>query len=83
MNCGVSSFPCARGFAKARGEKGTVKVHRRVDIAQTARGGEGRLPGQAHLVQDPVGHCLEHTVAVLTNGERAPLEEFKQITKYL
>lgn len=35
------------------------------------------------LIQDHIDHCLEHTVGALTKGERAPLEEFKQITKYL
>nr|WP_067294385.1 metal-sensing transcriptional repressor [Marinobacterium profundum] len=35
------------------------------------------------LIQDHIDHCLEHTVEALHKGERAPLEDFKQITKYL
>jgi hypothetical protein len=30
-----------------------------------------------------IDHCLEDTVSALNKGERAPLEAFKQITKYL
>jgi hypothetical protein NreA len=35
------------------------------------------------LIQDHIDHCLEHTVEALAIGERASLEDFKQITKYL
>jgi hypothetical protein len=40
---------------------------------------------QSHeaIIQDHIDHCLEDTVSALNNGERAPLEAFKQITKYL
>lgn len=35
------------------------------------------------LIQDHIDHCLEDTVGFLSKGDRAPLEAFKQITKYL
>jgi DNA-binding FrmR family transcriptional regulator len=35
------------------------------------------------LIQDHLDHCLEHTIEVVATGERASLEDFKQITKYL
>jgi DNA-binding FrmR family transcriptional regulator len=35
------------------------------------------------LIHDHIDHCLEGTVDALASGEHAPLEAFKQITKYL
>ena len=55
-----------------------------LDIAQQLHAVEKAIQqAKRTLVQDHIDHCLEHTVGALTNGERAPLEEFKQITKYL
>ncbi|OWJ89910.1 metal resistance protein [Pseudomonas sp. A46] len=55
-----------------------------VDIAQQLHAVEKAVcQAKRTLIQDHIDHCLEHTVGALTNGERAPLEEFKQITKYL
>ena len=55
-----------------------------VDIAQQLHAVEKAVcQAKRTLIQDHIDHCLEHTVVALTNGERAPLEEFKQITKYL
>ncbi len=55
-----------------------------VEIAQQLHAVEKAVcQAKRTLIQDHIDHCLEHTVGALTNGERAPLEEFKQITKYL
>jgi len=55
-----------------------------VDIAQQLHAVEKAVcQAKRTLIQDHIDHCLEHTVGALTKGERAPLEEFKQITKYL
>ncbi|HBO4599514.1 TPA: metal resistance protein [Pseudomonas aeruginosa] len=55
-----------------------------VDIAQQLHAVEKAIcQAKRTLIQDHIDHCLEDTVGALTSGERAPLEEFKQITKYL
>ena len=55
-----------------------------VDIAQQLYAVEKAVcQAKRTLIQDHIDHCLEHTVGALNSGERAPLEEFKQITKYL
>ena len=55
-----------------------------VDIAQQLHAVEKAVcQAKRTLIQDHIDHCLEDTVASLRNGERAPLEAFKQITKYL
>ncbi|WP_191833845.1 metal-sensing transcriptional repressor [Pseudomonas fluorescens] len=55
-----------------------------VDIAQQLHAVEKAVcQAKRTLIQDHIDHCLEHTVGALTSGERAPLDEFKQITKYL
>ncbi|MCG4455898.1 metal-sensing transcriptional repressor MreA [Pseudomonas sp. MMS21-TM103] len=55
-----------------------------VDIAQQLHAVEKAVcQAKRTLIQDHIDHCLEHTVAALSTGERAPLEDFKQITKYL
>ena len=55
-----------------------------VDIAQQLHAVEKAVcQAKRTLIQDHIDHCLEHTVVALTSGERAPLDEFKQITKYL
>jgi len=35
------------------------------------------------LIHDHLDHCLEQAVGPATRAERAPIEAFKQITKYL
>jgi DNA-binding FrmR family transcriptional regulator len=35
------------------------------------------------LIHDHLDHCLESAVGALAQDQRAPIEEFKQITKYL
>jgi hypothetical protein NreA len=55
-----------------------------VDIAQQLYAVEKAVcQAKRTLIQDHIDHCLEHTVESISAGERAPLEEFKQITKYL
>lgn len=55
-----------------------------VDIAQQLHAVEKAIcQAKRTLIQDHIDHCLEDTVSALGNGERAPLEAFKQITKYL
>lgn len=55
-----------------------------VDIAQQLHAVEKAVcQAKRTLIQDHIDHCLEDSVGALTRGERAPLDEFKQITKYL
>lgn len=55
-----------------------------VDIAQQLYAVEKAVcQAKRTLIQDHIDHCLEDTVAALSNGDRSSLEEFKQITKYL
>lgn len=55
-----------------------------VDIAQQLHAVEKAVcQAKRTLIQDHIDHCLEDTVTALNNGERAPLDAFKQITKYL
>ncbi|MBI7025781.1 metal-sensing transcriptional repressor [Pseudomonas aeruginosa] len=55
-----------------------------VDIAQQMHAVEKAVcQAKRTLIQDHIDHCLEDTVGALTISEKAPLEEFKQITKYL
>ncbi|MCO7556860.1 metal-sensing transcriptional repressor [Metapseudomonas otitidis] len=55
-----------------------------VDIAQQMHAVEKAVcQAKRTLIQDHIDHCLEHTIGAMTSDERAPLEEFKQITKYL
>lgn len=35
------------------------------------------------LIQDHLDHCLDETVGALDRAQRATIEEFKSITKYL
>jgi len=55
-----------------------------VDIAQQLHAVEKAVcQAKRTLIQDHIDHCLEDTVAALSNGDRSSLEAFKQITKYL
>ncbi len=55
-----------------------------VDIAQQLQAVEKAVcQAKRTLIQDHIDHCLEDTIDALHKGERAPLEAFKQITKYL
>lgn len=35
------------------------------------------------LIQDHLDHCLDAAVGGITREQRAPIDEFKEITKYL
>ena len=61
-----------------------VNVRSCLDIAQQLQAVEGAIANARKiLIQEHIDHCLEHTVEALAIGERASLEDFKQITKYL
>lgn len=55
-----------------------------LDIAQQLHAVE-RAIGQAKktLIQDHLDHCLENVVGPLARDQRRPIDEFKEITKYL
>ena len=55
-----------------------------LEIAQQLHAVEKAI-GQAKrtLIQDHLDHCLEETVGALPRGKRQPIDEFKEITKYL
>ena len=55
-----------------------------VDIAQQLHAVEKAI-GQAKktLIQDHLDNCLEQTVGALPREQRRPIDEFKEITKYL
>ncbi len=55
-----------------------------LDIAQQLHAVE-KAVGQAKrvLIQDHLDHCLEATVGAMPRERRRPIDEFKQITKYL
>ena len=55
-----------------------------VDIAQQLHAVEKAISSaKKTLVHDHIDHCLEQTVGPMSRGARGPLEEFKEITKYL
>jgi DNA-binding FrmR family transcriptional regulator len=55
-----------------------------VDIAQQLHAVEKAVcQAKRTLIQDHIDHCLEDSVTALERGDRVPLDEFKQITKYL
>lgn len=55
-----------------------------LDIAQQLHAVEKAI-GQAKktLIQDHLDHCLDDAVGGLSREQRAPIDEFKAITKYL
>lgn len=55
-----------------------------LDIAQQLHAVEKAI-GQAKktLIQDHLDHCLEATIGSATADQRKPIDEFKEITKYL
>lgn len=55
-----------------------------VDIAQQLHAVEKAIcNAKKTLIHDHVDHCLERSVGPTTRAARAPLEEFKEISKYL
>jgi DNA-binding FrmR family transcriptional regulator len=55
-----------------------------LDIAQQLQAVEKAI-GQAKktLIQDHLDNCLEEAVGTLPRNQRRPIDEFKEITKYL
>ena len=55
-----------------------------LDIAQQLHAVEKAVANAKRtLIHDHIDHCLEQTVGPLPRDARGPLEEFKEITKYL
>ena len=55
-----------------------------LDIAQQLQAVEAAVTkAKRTLIHDHLDHCLEHTVGGLAREQRGPIDEFKQITKYL
>ncbi|WP_426955458.1 metal-sensing transcriptional repressor [Muricoccus radiodurans] len=55
-----------------------------LDLAQQLHAVEKAITqAKRTLIQDHLDHCLEHVVGALPRGQRAPIDEFKAITKYL
>ena len=55
-----------------------------LDIAQQLHAIENAI-GQAKktLIQDHLDNCLEEAIGTLPRKQRRPIDEFKEITKYL
>lgn len=55
-----------------------------LDIAQQLHAVEKAISqAKKTLIQDHLDHCLEEAVGVLPREQRRPIDEFKEITKYL
>lgn len=55
-----------------------------LDIAQQLHAVERAITqAKKTLIQDHLDHCLEATVGEVGANQRKPIDEFKQITKYL
>ena len=62
-----------------------IEGHRScLDIAQQLHAVENAI-GQAKktLIQDHLDNCLEDAVGAMSRKQRRPIDEFKEITKYL
>jgi uncharacterized protein len=55
-----------------------------LDLAQQLHAVESAIANAKRtLIHDHLDHCLEQAVGAVTRADRAPIDEFKQITKYL
>lgn len=55
-----------------------------LDIAQQLHAVEKAIAqAKKTLIQDHLDHCLDHAVGMLDQDQRATIDEFKAITKYL
>ncbi len=55
-----------------------------LDIAQQLHAVESAVnKAKVALIQDHIDHCLEKAVGPMSRDGRAPLAEFREITKYL
>ena len=55
-----------------------------LDLAQQLQAVESAITkAKRTLIHDHLDHCLENAVGATSREQRAPIDEFKQITKYL
>ncbi len=55
-----------------------------LDVAQQLHAVEKAITqAKKTLIQDHLDNCLEEAVGTLARDQRQPIDEFKQITKYL
>jgi DNA-binding FrmR family transcriptional regulator len=55
-----------------------------LDIAQQLHAVEKAIcSAKKTLIHDHIDHCLEQTVGSMAREARAPIDEFKEISKYL
>ncbi|MGG5890801.1 metal-sensing transcriptional repressor [Falsiroseomonas sp. HC035] len=55
-----------------------------LDIAQQLHAVEAAITkAKRTLIHDHLDHCLDHVIGAIPRAARAPIEEFKAITKYL
>jgi uncharacterized protein len=55
-----------------------------LDLAQQLQAVESAITNAKRtLIHDHLDHCLESAVGSVSRDRRAPIDEFKQITKYL
>jgi DNA-binding FrmR family transcriptional regulator len=55
-----------------------------LDLAQQLHAVESAINhAKRTLIHDHLDHCLESTIGSVPHSQRAPINEFKQITKYL
>lgn len=55
-----------------------------LDLAQQLQAVESAVANAKRtLIHDHLDHCLERAVGGVTRADRVPIDEFKQITKYL
>ncbi len=55
-----------------------------LDLAQQLHAVEAAITNAKRtLIHDHLDHCLESTVGSMPRDQRAPIDAFKQITKYL
>jgi uncharacterized protein len=55
-----------------------------LDLAQQLQAVESAITNAKRtLIHDHLDHCLERAVGASARADRGPIDEFKQITKYL
>jgi DNA-binding FrmR family transcriptional regulator len=55
-----------------------------LDVAQQLHAVEKAIQqAKKTLIQDHLDHCLEHVIGPLQRDKRRPIDEFKEIAKYL
>ncbi len=55
-----------------------------LDVAQQLHAVEKAIvQAKRTLIQDHLDHCLDHVVGSMTRDQRRPVDEFREIAKYL